>query len=280
MRERILITGGSGYLGSHVRNYFGADNFSRSIGRDVTNPDHASCIADYDAVVHLAASVDKTDDGEPAAFDVNVRGTVNLLRFLRKDQIFLMTSTKEVYGRHANALESVNEECPIDRRWGAYAWSKFIAEECVAYYAVRARARAAVFRLSTTYAPVNARGKGTFVNLFADSIRNGDVISLAGGGCQVRDFLHVNDFARAIERFLASDVRFGTFNIGGGASNATTLNGLAETLGALIGRAPRVESVNSPQSVQTRYVTDNGKAGAELGWSPEISLRAGLRTIL
>jgi nucleoside-diphosphate-sugar epimerase len=188
-----------------------------------------------------------------------------------------------VYGRHANARETVDEECPIDRAMEPYEWSKLIAEQCVDYYATRAGARAAIFRLSTTYAPATPGNPGTFVNFFADAVRNGQRVQLKSRGQQVRDFLHVDDLIQAVERFLLGNHHAGnltTFNLGGGVSNSTTLLGLTEILGELTGRPPIVELHDAPAGGQSRYVTDISKAERILGWSPQRALRDGLQSIL
>ncbi len=76
----ILVTGGSGFLGTHIRKFFGADDFSRRSGLDVLNLQDAQTVQDYDVVIHLAATLDKSPEAAEEVFLTNVEGTINLLR--------------------------------------------------------------------------------------------------------------------------------------------------------------------------------------------------------
>ncbi|HZS44046.1 MAG TPA: NAD(P)-dependent oxidoreductase [Blastocatellia bacterium] len=281
MSKRFLVTGGSGYLGAHIKRYFAADDFSRRSGHDLTHPAELGRLSDYDVIIHLAGCTDKRPEAEERCFEVNVSGTANLLRSLRAGQIFILASTKDVYGRHCDDLESVDEQCPTNyANQNAYEWSKLIAEKYVQYYTARAGARSAIFRLSTTYAPSSEGNAGTFVNFFANAIRSGNKLTLKAGGQQVRDFLHVNDLAKAFELFINSDIESEIFNIGGGPSTQTTLLKLTDILGELIGRKPVVEINDQPETGQVKYVTNTNKLEKTLGWQPQVCLSEGLKSIL
>ena len=281
MSKRILVTGGSGYLGTHVRRYFCADDWSRRSGHDLTNPEHLRSLSDYDIIIHLAGCTDKRPESESRCFEINTNGTRLLAERLRKGQVFIFASTKDVYGRHSENCDVVNEQCSTAfANQHAYEWSKLIAERYVEYYASRAGARSAIFRLSTTYAPSSGGNGGTFVNFFSKAIQSGTKLTLKAGGQQVRDFLHVNDLARAFELFINSEIESGLFNIGGGPSTKSTLLELTTTLGDMIGRTPVVEVNDEPETGQVRYVTDNSKLEKTLSWHPQVSLIEGLKTII
>jgi len=108
---KVLVTGGSGYLGTHVRRHFQADDFSRTSGLDILNTSDAAAVADYDVVIHLAAHLDKSPDAAEQVFLTNVEGTINLLKNLRRDSVLIFASTKDVYGRFADNFAEVPEGC-------------------------------------------------------------------------------------------------------------------------------------------------------------------------
>jgi dTDP-4-dehydrorhamnose reductase len=111
---RVIVTGGSGYLGVHVRRFFQADDFSRRAGFDILSEADAARLADYDVVIHLAAHLDKSAAAAELSFRTNAEGTANLLRHMRPGAVFIYASTKDVYGAHADRYAEVPESCPTD----------------------------------------------------------------------------------------------------------------------------------------------------------------------
>lgn len=91
---KILVTGGSGFLGTHVRRFFGADDFSRRSGLDILNMQDAQRVKDYDVVIHLAALLDKSPDASEMTFLTNVDGTVNLLRSMNENATFVFSTLR------------------------------------------------------------------------------------------------------------------------------------------------------------------------------------------
>lgn len=278
---KIIVTGGSGYLGTHIRRRLKADSLSRRDGVDIRKPGRLGLLAQYDAVVHLAANLDKSPQAADRCFAVNALGTLNILKNLRPHQVFVFASTKDVYGTHSLRRRVVNETCPTSFvGQGAYEWSKLIAEKYVEYYGHRLNLRTAILRLSTTYAPLTEGNTGTFINFFAGAIKNETPIRLKARGRQVRDLLHVDDLAEAIQRFLRSKVSGEIFNIGGGPDNTTTLAGLVDTLSAMIRKGPVLELSSEKETGQMRYVSDIRKICRALNWAPRMNLKRGLKTVI
>ncbi len=85
---KTLVTGGSGYLGTYVRQFFSADDFSRRSGFNILEEQDAERVRDYDAVIHFAAHFDKSPEGAQDCFLTNAEGTRNLLRFMRPGSVF------------------------------------------------------------------------------------------------------------------------------------------------------------------------------------------------
>ncbi|HQZ97379.1 MAG TPA: NAD(P)-dependent oxidoreductase [Pyrinomonadaceae bacterium] len=278
---KILVTGGSGFLGTHVRKFFDADDLSRRTGLDILNVGDVGMAKDYDVVIQLAALLDKDPHNAGNIFLTNVDGTVNLLRQMKEDAVFIFASTKDVYGRFADNFSQVNENCPtLFAGQSPLEWSKLIAERYVEYYANAFNFRSCIFRLSTVYAPVTDDNTPNFVGHYVDAINKGERLQLPGGGTPLRDLLHVDDFSRACTAFTESVIRHGLYNLGGGPENALTLKDLVAKLEEVSGLQAVIDEENPlPAPTPLNYVTDISLSSQELGWSPELGLNEGLKTL-
>lgn len=278
---KALVTGGSGYLGTHLRNYFNADDLSRRSGKNVLNLEDASAAADYDVVIHLAALLEKAPSRAEEVFRTNVKGTLNILRSIRKDAVFIFASTKDVYGRFADKFDEVPETCETGYAGqSALEWSKLIAEKYVEFYAHSLGFRSCIFRLGNVYAPDSGGNEPGFVGSCVAAINLGERIRLPGGGRAVRDLLHVDDLARACSAFCDSVIRHGTYNLGGGRDNATTLSDLVSKMEEVSGLQAIVDrEAPLADPVPFNYVSDLTLIRQELGWQPEIGLERGLGTL-
>lgn len=277
----ILVTGGSGFLGRHVREFFGADDFSRRSNLDLLNLQDASKVEEYDAVIHLAATLDKSPGAAEEVFLTNVEGTINLLRSMRKDSVFIFASTKDVYGRFADNYAAVPETCPTNYSGQtALEWSKLIAERYVEFYAAQRNFRSCIFRLSTVYAPVSEGNEPNFVSYYADAINTGEALRLPANGLPRRDLLYVEDFATACDAFIDSIIRHGVYNLGGGAQNALSLRDLVKRMERISGCQAVIDEENPlPAPVPVNYVSDLTLIQQELDWKPETSLDEGLKKL-
>jgi nucleoside-diphosphate-sugar epimerase len=279
---RVLVTGGSGYLGTHVRRFFGADDFSRRAGRDILSEADAELAADYDVVIHLAAHLDKRPEAASACFRTNADGTANVLRRMRPNAVFIYASTKDVYGAHADAFKEVPEGCPtLYCGQTALEWSKLIGERYVDYYASERNVRACVFRLSNVYARPSEGNEPGFVTHYVESVKRRQPIRLPADGRPVRDILHVDDFARACRAFIDSPHVSGLYNLGGGRANAASLREIIETISRLVEIEPVFDTAaRLPDPVPFNYISDLTRARDEIHWRPEISIEDGLRSLL
>lgn len=278
---KVLVTGGSGYLGTFVRQFFTADDFSRRSGFDVRDEQAVERVSEYDAVIHLAAHFDKHPDGAAECFSTNATGTENVIRNMKPGAAFIYASTKDVYGRHADGVETVAEDTTTGYcGQSAFEWSKLIGERYVDYYARQHKVRACIFRLSTVYARASPDNASGFVTHYVESIKHRTPIRLPAGVDPVRDLLYVDDFSRACQFFIGSKIEFGLYNLGGGPGNALSLHDIVKRIGEMIEIEPVIEEVNMPAPVPMRYVSNITRVSNELGWRPWIGIDDGLQTIL
>lgn len=279
---RTLVTGGSGYLGIHVRRFFGADDFSRRCNFDILDPVDVERIEDYDVVIHLAAHLDKNPDAAELCFRTNAEGTANVISHMRPDSAFIYASTKDVYGSNASCFTETPETCEVSYAGqSALEWSKLIGERYVDYYARQRGVRACIFRLSTVYARPSDGNESGFVTHYVESVKHGWPINVPVGGHAIRDILHVDDFSTACKAFIESSRRAGLYNLGGGKANSASLLEIIETVGRQIQLEPIIrESETLPHPVPVNYVSDLTKIRSELAWQPEIGIEEGLRSLL
>ena len=279
---KVLVTGGSGYLGIHVRRFFNAEDFSRRANLDILDPADVETVAQYDAVIHLAAHLDKDPASAELCFKTNADGAAHVVRNMRPGSVFIYASTKDVYGAHASSYDEVPESCPTDfSDQTALEWSKLIGERYVEYYARQRRVRACIFRMSSVYARPSDGNESGFVTHYVESVKRRSPIQLPLGGHPVRDILHVDDFSRAARAFIDSSHSYGLYNLGGGSANAVSLNEIVQTIGRLIKIEPIIESAEGlPHPVPVNYISDLTRIRQQLGWQPEIGIEDGLRSLL
>jgi UDP-glucose 4-epimerase len=305
---KALVTGGAGFIGSHVADLFLSrgysvdilDNFSS--GRhenvdprmtvhelDVRAPEAARLISEtpFDVIVHLAAQIDVRKSVSDPLFDlsVNIGGTVNLAEALRTSgrggrTRFVFSSTGgALYG---DFVEPPNvEDYPKDPE-SPYGIAKLGAEYYLAYYARLHGLNTAVVRFANVYGPrQDPHGEAGVVSIFCGRILDGRPLTVYGDGSQTRDYVYVGDVAEAT--FLAGtkplpsperlDVR--AFNVGTGVETSVTR--LAEVLCTAAGSSVPVEHAPKRPGEQQRSVVSIAKATATLGWRPRHTLESGLR---
>lgn len=274
-----LVTGGSGYLGTYVRQFFEASDFSRRSSLNILEGADAQIVENYDVVIHLAGHLDKSPEGAEECFRTNADGTRNIIRHMREGSVFIYASTKDIYGVEANAYEFVPEECPIDPNpASAFELSKLIGEQYVEYYAKQRGVRACIFRLSAVFARPTDGNENGFVTHYVESVKHRWPIHLPAGVDPVRDILYVDDLSRACRSFINSQREFGLYNLGGGRLNAVSVRDIIGRVGKMLEIEPVIEDdPNIPPPLQMRYVSDTTRIEKELKWRVQIGIDDGLR---
>lgn len=331
MSAPVLITGGAGFIGSNLaerilragQRVLILDNLSRaSVGNnidylrsrhgdkvDVLLADVRDPFAMHEAVrrasfvFHLASQVAVTKSlVDPFLdFDVNARGTLNLLEALRgmdRPPPLVSASTNKVYGglsdltfeRRGDRYEpideltrdyGISEAQPLDFQ-SPYGCSKGAADQYVLDYARSFGLEAVVFRMSCIYGP-RQRGtedQGWIAHFITRAIRR-DPITLYGDGLQVRDVLFIDDL---VDAFLLAqrEIRRASgkaFNIGGGAASTLSLLELLDLIAELEGRRPSTSLAPWRPGDQRYYVSDCRAFQYLTGWSPRVRLRDGVRAL-
>ena len=201
---------------------------------------------------------------------------------MQPNSVFILASTKDVYGAHADDYAEVPESCSTEYcGQTALEWSKLIAERYVEYYAAQGNFRFCIFRLSTVYARPSEDNDSGFVTHYVESVKRGWPIRWPLEGTPVRDILHVEDFSRACRAFIDSSVTQGLYNLGGGRENAGSLRDIVEKIAGIIQCQPVIDESSAPPApVPLNYISDISHVRNDLGWQPEIGIEEGLRSLI
>jgi len=301
---KVLITGGAGFLGSHLCDYFLAmdydvvalDDLSTGslnnishlmedrrftfVNHDVRKPLSLQC----DLILNFAcpASPIHYQIDPVKTIETNFLGIINMLHLSRANQsILVQASTSEVYGDPLVSPQSeeywgnVN---PIGIR-SCYDEGKRAAETLCFDYRRQYGLDTRVIRIFNTYGPRMAVGDGRVVsNFIVQALRNQD-ITIYGAGMQTRSFCFVDDLVVGIGKFAVSPVlKANPINLGNPVE--FTVYDLARTIIEITGSTSKIAHRDLPVDDPRQRKPDISKAHASLGWEPKIDLREGLlRTI-
>ncbi len=301
---RVLVTGGAGFIGSHVCERLLAggaqvrvldnlssgkrSNLSRHNGAiefvqgDIRDRDCVeSCATGVEAVIHLAAvaSVQASIDDPIGTHQTNFDGTLNLLEAARTQDVrrFLYASSAAVYGDTAQL--PVGEDTFL-RPLSPYAADKLVGEHYLSHYARKYGLAATAFRFFNIYGP-RQDPKSPYsgvISIFADRLKTGAGVTVFGDGQQTRDFVYVGDLANVLVRALIrDDFTDDVFNVGTGRE--CSLLQLLEAMEAIGGR--RLERQHAPARIGdiVRSCADVRRLHAQLGEVPTTTIRAGLEQL-
>ena len=295
---RILVTGGAGFIGSHVaerlleleHQVVVLDDLSTGseenipdgvefVKGDITDRQLVSELMGdtrFDVVNHHAAQMDVRGSVEDPSFDarVNILGTLNLLQSSIKTGVkkFMFASTGgAVYGEQDRF--PADEDHPT-RPVSPYGISKLACEKYLFYYQVQYGLQTVIMRYANIYGPrQNPFGEAGVVAIFSNKLARGEQVTINGDGLQTRDYVYVGDVVAA--NLLALDYAGSiTFNIGTGIETdvVTLYKHLAEAAGTDL----PAHHGPAKQGEQRRSVISPQFAHESLGWTPKVSLAEGL----
>jgi UDP-glucose 4-epimerase len=295
-----VVTGGGGFIGSHLVDRLIADGRSVRVldsfvvGRRSNLRQHegnprleivegdvadkatvARACADAERVFHLAARADIVPSiQEPEAyFRANVDGTFNVLEAARARGVtrFVYVASSSCYG--VPAQYPTPETAPADPRY-PYALTKYLGEQIVLHWASVYRLPAVSVRLFNVYGP-RARTSGSYgavFGVFLAQLIAGKPLTVVGDGEQTRDFTFVSDVVDALLTAAASDRIGEIYNVGSG--RPVSVNELVR----LLGSPPTVAIPKRPGEPDCTWA-DIDKIRAQLGWTPRVAFAEGVRVM-
>jgi UDP-glucose 4-epimerase len=287
---RAIVTGGAGFIGSHVVDALLArgddvlvlDDLSR--GKRENVPDAVVEVADIrepladhfegaEVCFHLAAQVDVRVAVERPEHDaqVNVLGTVSVLEAARRHgtQVVFASTGGAIYGETDGPAREDAPREPLS----PYGVSKLAGEEYLAAYNRLYDAGHVALRYANVYGPrQDPHGEAGVVAIFLGRLKAGEPPRIFGDGSQTRDYVYAGDVAQAT---LAAAGKRGVFNVGTGIE--TSVRELYELCRGVAGSQLEAEHVDARLGELERSVLDASRAERELGWRPEVDLEEGLR---
>ena len=302
---RALVTGGAGFIGSHVADLYLENGYDVTIldnfatGRrenvperarlaelDLTTAEAASLVRDgkFDVISHLGAQIDVRKSVANPTFDatINVVGTLNLVEAVRVSghpTRFIFSSTGgALYGDFVTPPNI--EEFPKDPE-SPYGIAKLSAELYLAYYARVHRVDTVALRYANVYGPrQDPHGEAGVVAIFCNRILTRQPLTVFGDGSQTRDYVFVKDVARAnlaaATRTLPAPARLDARGVNIGTAIETSVIDLAAALQKSAGSGVPVQRAPARPGEQQRSAVSIDKAKRELGWQPTVNLHDGL----
>ncbi len=294
----ILVTGGAGFIGSHLVDAYVADGHNVVVADDLSSgvkenlsPKAEFCQLDirsqeiaqvfqrhsFDVVNHHAAQMDVRRSVADPKFDasVNVIGGLNIFESARQSgvkKIIFSSTGGAIYGEQDSF--PADEEHPV-RPLSPYGITKLVTEKYLYYYKEVHGIDHVVLRYANIYGPrQNPHGEAGVVAIFAKKMLQGENPVINGDGKQTRDYTYVGDVVRAnllALKYSGSNI----FNIGTGVE--TDVTQLFRILRALLNPACPEEHGPAKIGEQLRSVISSAKIQRELGWRPSVSLSEGLK---
>lgn len=286
--KNILITGGSGFIGTNLglslkKLSASVENFDLENGRDIRNTTQTSRFIKrgYDAIYHLAGTSGSSKSTHSALqnFEANTIATLKIIELILEyspDTKLVLSGSRLEYGQAKHL--PVDENHPTQPN-SAYGLTKLLATELALMYAKKNQLHTTIFRTSNVYGP---HKKGKFygynvINHFIDLARDNGVIEVFGSGEQTRDYIYIDDLVRAFILALEPVADGKIYNLGYG--EPIKFKKMVESIINIVGKG-KINYVPWPadfKSVETgSYVTDISKVKKELGFRPLVSFAEGI----
>jgi UDP-glucose 4-epimerase len=304
MANQVLVTGGAGFIGTHlcraliqsgrsvrVLDLKGHEDLAQAVqGVDYQKGDVRDAqavqkaVQGVNAVYHLAAiaSVPLCQEQPYESTQTNLASTALVMENLKPGTRFVFAGSSAVYGDSGQEGESLSEDRPIENLASFYAAQKFGSETLIQQFQKSHGIPSVVFRFFNVYGP-GQDPKSPYtgvITAFSEAIRAGRSLRLNGGGVQTRDFVSVHDIVKAL--ILAIEIPAEAcdaqpINLGTGQS--VTIRKLAETMKAVSNSQVPLEDAPWREGDVRHSTAKIGRAFEKLGWKPSVLLEAGLREL-
>lgn len=298
---KYLVTGGAGFIGSHISRALLALGHKVAIIDDLSNSKKenvpagaeffegsitdnnllAQAMQNCDGVFHLAAlvSVPKSMENPLATLEVNALGTLRILEAMRMAGVkkIVYSGTSAIYG---DAGKEKNTEEFAPKPMSPYAYSKLESEYLIKTYSHLYGIESVILRYFNVFGPGQDPSSpySAVVALFTDKVRNGEKIFVYGDGSQTRDFIFVDDVVEANLQAMNSKIYGEVFNIGRGES--ISILDLIAVLGKIFNRKIEPEFLPPRTGDILHSCADISKARRLLAFNPTVNLEEGLRKCL
>lgn len=306
MSETILVTGGAGFIGSHVCEHLvergstviAIDNFDPYYDPSIKRQNLAGLIGSehfqlyegdirdlellekianqhpIDAIIHLAAKAGvRPSLQDPAEYaDVNLTGTVALLELARRHEIgrFIFASSSSVYGERNEV--PFRESDPVEDPVSPYAATKRAGETVVKSYHLAYGIDASCLRFFTVYGP--RQRPEMAIHSFLRRLDQGEPIPVFGDGSSRRDYTYIDDIVAGILLTLDNHRGFDIYNLGN--HRMVRLDELLELIGEAYGRTPAIDRQGVQQGDVSQTCADVSHSREKLGYSPSTPIEIGL----
>ena len=305
-KETILVTGGAGFIGSHLcerllrekKKVVCLDNFSNfyppqikedNIKNFKNNADFSLIRGDIldtellekifskrsiSKIIHLAAIAGVRQSlANPSSYiDIDIKGTVNLLEAAKKYKIahFIFGSSSSVYGTGSRIpfREDEKNTIPVS----PYAASKLSAEIFCQTYTKLYKIPTTILRFFTVYGP--RQRPEMAIHKFTRLIRQGKSLTQFGSGESVRDYTFIDDVIEGVVKSMQKKFSFEVFNLGN--SKTVRLSKMIKTIGERLGIEPKISKTPDRLGDVPITCADISKAKKMLGWKPEVSFEQGV----
>ncbi len=306
MSKTILVTGGAGFIGSHVAaallergdrvvaydnldDYYDPDikrqnlaallehsNFAFYRGdiRDAETLDEVACRHAFDGIIHLAARAGvRPSIAHPALYaEVNIGGTSNVLELAREREIhsFVFASSSSVYGERTKTPFLTTD--PVDRPVSPYAATKRAGELIAHTYHHLYEMDVACLRFFTVYGP--GQRPEMAISKFTRALARGATIPVFGDGSSQRDYTYVGDIVDGVLRALDRNRGYDIYNLGN--HRMVALNELVELIASELGVEPKIEYLPQQPGDVSRTCADIEHTREALGYNPATSIETGI----